>query len=154
MPKPPPKIPVIIDTREQTPWAFVDDLFTTERGTLVTADYTVRGLESVIVCERKSLGDAVSTVIHQFQRFRRELYRLAAMDHPLIVIEASVEDILAHRYESDAEPLAVLGRLNGVMIDHGIPIVYAGNRANAETFVERWILQCVRKCGGVPDGPV
>lgn len=151
MPKAPAKIPVVIDTREQTPWSFVDDLFTTERGTLVTADYSVKGLETVIGCERKTLGDAVNTLIWQFTRFRKELYRLAAMDHAILVVEASVDDILNHRYESDAEPLSVLGRLNGVMLDHGVPVIFAGDRANAETFVERWLIQCVKKCGGVPE---
>jgi ERCC4-type nuclease len=156
MPKPQPKIPVVIDTREQAghEWAFVDDLFTVERGTLVTGDVSVRGLTDVIAIERKTCGDAVSTVIHQWQRFRRELYRLAAMDHPLLVIEASVRDILEHKYESEAEPLSVLGRLNSVLIDHAIPVIYAGDRVTAEGFVERFLIQCVRKCGGVSDGPV
>lgn len=149
MAKEQPKIPVIIDTREQTPWSFVDDLFTTERGTLLTGDVSIVGFTGAIAIERKTLGDAVNTLIHQFTRFRHELYRLAAMDHPLIVIEASIEDILAHKYEGDAEPLAVLGRINGIMIDHAIPIVFAGDRANAETFAERWLIQCVKKCGGV-----
>lgn len=152
MPKPEPKIPLVIDTREQTPWTFVDDLFTTQRGTLVTGDVSVRGLESVIAIERKTLGDAVSTVIHQWNRFRRELYRLAAMDCPLFVVEASVQDILDKRYESEAEPLAVLGRLNSIIIDHGIPVIFAGNRATAETYVERFLIQALKKCGGVPSG--
>lgn len=150
MSKQPQKIPLVIDTREQLPWAFNAELFVCAPGTLRTGDVSVLGLEDVIACERKTLGDAVNTVIHQHTRWRRELYRLSAMDHPLIVIEASVEDIVQKRYESDAEPAAVLGRINGILIDHGVPVIFAGNREMATTFVERWLLQCVKKVGGVP----
>lgn len=148
--KPTAKIPLVIDTREQMPWSFDADTFSCITKGLRTGDVSVLGLEDVIAVERKNLGDCVSTVISQWNRFLKELYRLAAMDHPLIVVEASVEDILAKRYESDAEPLAVLGRLNSIMIDHHIPVIFAGTRAVAETFVERWVVQAVKKCGGVP----
>lgn len=147
-PKKTEPIPVLIDTREQEghAWEFDATLFTTEVATLVTGDYAIKGFESQISIERKTLGDAVSTVIHQFTRFRKELYRLAAMDHAAIVIEASIEDILLHKYESDADPLAVLGRLNSITIDHGIPVFYAGTKLTAVTFAERWLLQCFKKC--------
>jgi len=152
MAKPPAKIPILYDTREQVGhvWQFNADRFEMMRGTLVTGDYSVVGFEDTIAVERKALGDAVNTFIHQWTRFRRELNRLSAMDHPLIVIEATLEDILAHRYESDAEPAAVLGRINGILIDHGIPVILAGIRELAITLVESWITQCVKKCGGLP----
>ena len=144
------KIPVIIDTREQTPWEFDDEMFTTARGTLTTADYSIRGLTDVVGCERKSLGDAVGTFIAGWSRFRRELYRLSAMDYPLIVIECNLEDILAHRYESDASPASVLGRINSIIIDHGINVVCWGSRATSITMVERYLIQLHKKLGGVP----
>lgn len=142
------RITLIVDTSEQLPWTFDSTLFNVIRKKLVTGDVSVMGLEDVLSIERKSLGDCVNTVIHGWTRFRRELYRLAAMDHPLMIVEGSVEDILAKKYESDAEPLSVLGRLNSIMIDHGIPVVFAGTRAIAETFAERWLIQTVQKCEG------
>lgn len=153
MSKPPAKIPVIIDTREQAghEWNFVDQLFTTRRETLVTGDYSVVGLSDVISIERKSLGDAVNSFTHDWNRERRKFYRLAGFDHPLLIIEGSVRDILEHKYESDAEPASVLGKINAIMIDHGVPAIFAGDRATAETFAERWLIQAVRKCGGVPE---
>ncbi len=150
MPKPVEKIPLVVDNREQVTWDFNPELFACIRGTLTTGDYAPLGMEDVISLERKTLGDAVNTLIHGFTRFRKELYRLAAMDHAALVIEASIEDIWLHKYESDAEPLAVIGRLNGVMIDHGIPVIMAGSRAMAMLFAERFIIQAVKKCGGVP----
>jgi DNA excision repair protein ERCC-4 len=151
--KPVVKIPVIIDTSEPVghAWSFVDELFTTRRESLMTGDYSVAGLEKVLTIERKTLGDAVNTVIHNWTRFRKTLYRMAAMDHSIVLIEAGIDDILEHRYESEAEPAAVLGRLISITIDHGIPVVFAGDRATAETYAERYLIQAVRKLGGVPE---
>lgn len=143
----PVKVPIIQDTREQYPWSFNSERFTVEVGTLRTGDYAVKGLEETICIERKSLGDAVSAFIHDWTRERKKFYRMAGFDHAILVVEATPADILDHKYESDAEPLAVLGRLNSIMIDHGIPVVFAGSRAVAETFAERWLLQAAKKCG-------
>jgi ERCC4-type nuclease len=141
------KLPVVIDTSEPVgyAWNFVDELFTTERKSLMTGDYTVAGLEDVLTIERKTLGDAVSTVIHQWTRFRKTLYRMAGMECAIVVIEASVSDVLEHKYESDAEPASVLGKLNSITIDHNIPVVFAGDRATAETFAERFLIQAAKK---------
>ena len=138
-------IHVLIDTREQTPWSFDPELFTFERAKLDTGDYSVRDMQSLVAVERKTLGDCVNTVIHGWTRFRRELYRLAAMDHPLMVVEASIADILDKKYESDAEPAAVLGRLISIGVDHGVPVIFAGSREVAESFVAQWLRQVVRK---------
>lgn len=146
------KISLIVDTREQLPWAFDTELFDVQRGTLATGDVSVKGFENLIAIERKSLGDAVNTVIGQWQRFLKEIYRLAAMDHPAVFIEASIADILDRKYESDAEPLAVLGRLNSITIDHKIPVYYCGSRAVAETLAERWLLQAAKKLGAASNG--
>lgn len=151
MPKPPVKIPVIIDTREQRPWEFNSSEFVTDRGTLRTGDVSVKGLEDVIACERKSLGDFVSTVIHDWRRFRAELIRMSGFDHAVVVVEANLLDVLERRYEGDAAPAAVLGRANAIMIDHNIPVCWWGPRDGCVTMVERWLLQTVKKCGGVPE---
>lgn len=144
------KIPIIVDTREQLSWTFDDEYFTTQRGTLETGDYSVLGIPEIAV-ERKSLGDFVGSVIQGWQRFRKEIYRLSAMDYPLIVVECNLDDIFQHRYESDAAPASVLGRMNSILIDHAIPIVCWGDRATAIPMVERYLIQLVKKLGGVPN---
>jgi ERCC4-type nuclease len=144
----PAKIPVVIDTREQEghAWEFNTDHFSPISKKLNTGDYSILGYEDIITVERKTLGDAVSSLIHDWNRFRRCLYRMAGMDHAIVVIEASIEDVLGKKYESDAEPLAVLGKLNAITIDHGIPVVFAGSRLVAVTFAERFLIQCFKKC--------
>lgn len=140
-------IPVLIDTAEQLPWTFDASLFATERANLMTGDYSIPGLEDVLTIERKSLGDAVGTVIHDWRRFRKQLHRMAGMDCGIVVIEGSVEDILLHKYESDADPLSVMGKLISITIDHNIPVVFAGNRECAMEFAARYLIQCAAKLG-------
>lgn len=141
-------IPVTIDTREQRPWPLDPTRFAVTRGTLHTGDYALTGYESQICLERKGLGDWVQTVIADWIRFRKELYRLAGFDMAAIVVEATVEDVLAHRYESDASPASVLGRANGCWLDHGTPVYFWGSRTAAVTMAESFFTLAWKKLRG------
>lgn len=141
----PSRLTIIADTREQKPFSFDADRFDTVRGKLDTGDYTLAGFETRIAIERKSLGDLVGTVINDWLRFRKELYRLAAFDLAVIVVEADLTDVLAHRYESGAAPLSILGRCHSCLIDHGVPVVFAGPRPSCEIYVEGLLSQYARK---------
>ena len=98
---------VIIDTREQSPFAFksfradakhartvqgakiVPDLYIpTERKGLPTGDYSIQGYESSIAIERKSLSDLYGTLGGGRERFERELERLSKMKVAHVVVEA------------------------------------------------------------------
>lgn len=144
------KIPVLIDTREQRPWEFDGDLFTTSRVTLTTGDYSLDGHSERIAIERKSLGDFVGTVIQDWTRFRKELYRLAAFDVAAIVVEADLADVFNHKYESEAAPASVIGRVNGIFLDHGIPVYFWGVRGCCNAMVERFLVLAAKKLGGLP----
>lgn len=143
----PELITVIADTREQRIWEFDPTRFKTERGTLHTGDYTVHGLQGSLRIERKSLGDFVGTIIQDWIRFRKELYRLAYFQVSLIVVEADIGDVLAKRYESDASPESVIGRANGIFLDHGIQVAWWGGRTNCVTMVENFLTLAVKKLG-------
>lgn len=121
-------IHVLADTREQKMWSLDPSRFLTERATLRTGDYTIAGLEDRFVVERKNLGDFVGTVIGDWIRFRKELYRLAAFDFAAVVVEADLAEVFAHRYESEANPESVIGRANAIYLDHGIPVFWWGSR--------------------------
>lgn len=142
-------ITVIADTREQRPWSLDPTRFAVERGTLQTGDYTVRGLESQLRVERKSLGDFVGTVIGDWIRFRKELNRLSFFDVALIVVEADLSDVFAKRYESDASPESVIGRANGIFLDHGVQVAWWGSRSGCVSMVENFLTLAVKKLGMV-----
>lgn len=136
---------VLIDRREQRPWKFSPEKFHTVPATLSAGDYTVAGLEDRVRVERKSLGDLVNTVVHDWQRFRKELYRLAGYDLAVIVVEADVTDLWLKKYESNADPHSVWGRCSACLIDHGIPVLWWGHRNICEKAVEKFLDLAVKK---------
>ena len=66
---------IIIDTREQRPFAFLGQNgdIETERGTLSLGDYSLAGLTDRVAVERKSLADLVTGLGKERERFQREL---------------------------------------------------------------------------------
>lgn len=140
-------IPILIDDRERLPWTFPGERFTESAARLRTGDYSLAGLQDVVVIERKSLGDAVNTVMHDWIRFRKELYRLAGCECAIIAIEASPVDVIAHRYDSDANPNSVLGRINGITLDHGLPVMWWSSRQVAIELAARFLALAWKKYG-------
>ena len=85
-------IPVIIDTREQTPWSFDPSQVDATIGTLRTGDYALAGDDGFTI-ERKTLDDFLSTVSSGWERFTRELERARErMPFMPILVEASLSD--------------------------------------------------------------
>ena len=140
-------IPIVYDTAEQRPWTFPTEQFTAERRKIRTGDYSIVGFEDVITIERKSLGDLVSTVIHDWIRFRKELVRMSGFDHAMIVVEANVEDLMQHKYESEALPQSVMGKVQSIYFDHGIATVFWGPRTVCEPLVWQWFAMAAKKVG-------
>jgi len=140
-------LPILIDTREQRPWTFTPERFTVARATLAEGDYSLAGFEGRIALERKSLGDFVGTVIGDWLRFRKELIRLSGYDVAAVVVEANVEDVKQHKYESAANPDSVLGRAHGIYLDHGIPVYFWGPRTVCEPMVWQFFSLAAKKVG-------
>lgn len=140
-------LPILIDTREQRPFMFPAERFTTVRGTLRTGDYSIVGLEDRVCLERKSIGDLVQTLIHDALRFRKELVRMSGFDVAAIVVECNVDDIKAKRYESEANPESVLGKVHAIHFDHGIPVFFWGPRTTCEQMVWQYLTLAAKKVG-------
>jgi ERCC4-type nuclease len=97
---------VIIDSREQAPYAFAglrSDadagrrplLFRTVTRGLEAGDYSLEGFERLVAVERKSLSDLFATLGQARARFVRELVRLDAYAFAAVVVEGTWEDVLA-----------------------------------------------------------
>ncbi|MDD5699109.1 MAG: ERCC4 domain-containing protein, partial [Victivallaceae bacterium] len=79
------KLRIIIDTREQTPWAFPELEVFPIRGCLRAGDYALQGDDKFAI-ERKNLDDFLGTISSGWERFQRELDRMRDMDFPARVI--------------------------------------------------------------------
>ena len=141
-------IAIVIDTREQLPYAFDPAVVTVTRKALPAGDYSLPGYETCVAVERKSLDDFVASVITERARFGRELRALTEFDLGCLVVEGSLEDVLAHRYRSGAHPSAVLGATLSIIVDHGVPVFFCGDRQLACRFVEGLLCRYHRKVQG------
>jgi ERCC4-type nuclease len=136
---------VVVDTREQQPYEFAPARVEVVRRALVAGDYALDGFETGVVVERKSLDDYVASVILARERFLRELQVLASYTRPCVVVEASLDDVVEHRYRAGVHPNAVLGATTAIIVDHGVPVFFCTNRQLACQFVEGLLVRSHRK---------
>jgi ERCC4-type nuclease len=91
----PSDITALADSREQTP-VDLDLTLPTEKATLYTGDYSVKGLEKIICIERKSLPDLIACVGRERERFEKCIQRMKGYAGSYLVIETSLPAILSH----------------------------------------------------------
>lgn len=140
---------IAIDTREQTPWSFPEDMATCERRTVRTGDYALI-LEDGTVDpgfgeERKTLADFVGTISTDWDRFVREIGRMKEAAFPvlIIIVEGYDSDIVAGDYNHpEITPAFVTSRIVRLQW-MGVHVYMAGNPHRAAQFAwrhlyERW----------------
>ena len=141
---------IVIDTREKEPFTFTCQ---TERCKLEAGDYSVIGWEDQIAVERKSLADFVHTVIHDFDRFARELQKLAQMHLACVVVEADLDAVLRGLRQEDLRlvtPTAVLGAALHIAVRYHIPVYWCGSRQAACAFTDGYLRMAVRELTAHP----
>ncbi|MDP3520859.1 MAG: ERCC4 domain-containing protein [Hydrogenophaga sp.] len=141
-----PKPVILTDTREQSPLdlaRFKNWIAGQRVATLPTGDYTVEGMEGVVCMERKSLPDLVGTLMHNRQRFFREMERMQEFQYRCILVEASYEDVKSpYSFTTDvqAHPNGVSGSLDALEVKFGVPIIYSSqNRDLVEEKAASWL---------------
>ncbi len=104
---------IVIDTREQRPWAF-PEYVRTKVAMLPAGDYALDG-DGHFAIERKSLDDFVGTVFTGWQRFKRELARMRQAGFParVIIVEADYEQLV---WREGADGLLVAPQHNHMAI--------------------------------------
>ena len=137
------EIPVIIrDTREQLPYTFENIMLHGEpvkvpvlAGTLHTGDYSIKGHETEIAVERKSVSDFYGTITRGRERFERELERMATMKRSAIVIEGRFTDVACPAfYGARVNPESVTGSVASFWARYGVPCYFIAGRDEAERF--------------------
>jgi len=134
-----PKPCIVIDTREKLPWQFDTSRVDITIGTLQTGDYSLWTHEAEICIERKSLDDLVMTLIHERDRFKRELERMQFYPRRAIIVEGAWRDVRDHNYTSLATPDSLFGLMCCLMIDYNVPILMCEDRPVAGRVCERMI---------------
>lgn len=153
------KFVIVKDTREQLGWNFeFFDCCTVEEEVLTTGDYTVRGLEDIVVLERKSLVcELAQNLGSDWRRFEAEFDRLIDFEHKYIICEFSLEDVNRFPVGSGIpKKLWKKLRINSKYIknklfeetaNRDIQVIFAGNKDRAEETAIDIFKKVIRKYG-------
>lgn len=139
------KFKVLVDSREQKPWKFVESDFCLGAcpGTLKTGDYTLEGLEDWFVLEKKKSPQELYQNIctADTERFERELLRLQEIPHSYIICEFTLSDIKKFPWSSSlsigikkkigSKGEYFLRRFIEITTQYRVPIILAGTDAQA-----------------------
>lgn len=138
----PAQVTAICDTREQLPLDLTP--LATVRGSLVTGDYSIKGLEHVVAIERKSLTDLLACIGGERDRFDREVQRLLAYPVRALVVESTWQEIEQGNWRSKVSSSAALGSLLG-WIASGLPVVMATDHDRAGRFTAKLLYVAARR---------
>ncbi len=130
---------IVIDSREQTPFDFAGFDCTVEVGGLSVGDYSLKGLETFVAIERKSIDDLVGCLTGERDRFERELARGCGLDFFAVVVEAGFQDLAAGAYRSRMKPHAACQSVLAMMQRYRMPFFFGGSRKGAE-YACYWLL--------------
>ena len=138
-----PKPVVLVDTREQTPLdfsRFPNWIASHKRRKLSVGDYSVQGMEDILIIERKSLRDLITTLMQQRPRFFRQCEKMTKYRWRALFVEASYEDIKSPYDYTEAHPNAVSGTLDALEAKFGIPVIYTSRYQElAEEKAASWL---------------
>lgn len=128
---------VIVDSREQSPFHFLNidhwSIVPIAHVGLKTGDYSLRGYESRLTIERKSISDFLGSISAGRDRFEREFERMAELEFAAVVIEAELSEVLEHaRTKTKMKTDSILGTLDSWRIRYGVHWVFCIGRRHAE----------------------
>lgn len=136
---------ILVDNSEQAPFHFmemeVEDakgvkvpfVVKTEKASLESGDYTIKGMELLISVERKAFDDLYGTLGGHRQRFEEELYRLNQMVIAFVVTEAPWSMVMRNPDGRKLSPQSIYGSV--IAFQHRYPRVhwwFCNNRKDAE----------------------
>jgi len=134
---------IIKDTREKTGWNFQESESCkgTKSQALETGDYSVEGLEDLLCIERKASVAELAANVTQ-KRFQNEIERMQEYKHAFIILEFSINDILAFpvgsnipkkkwKYIKIKGPF-ILKKISEYQVKYNIHVIPCGNSSNAE----------------------
>lgn len=165
---------ITIDTREQIPYSFTGfeadhedarryrgqrtikaatglPLYVpTVTDTLLTGDYSIRGMAALVTVERKSLGDLYGSLGAGRDRFEREHERMAHLQFAAVVIDASWQEIFSSPPpQSKLSPKSVHRTMCSWQQRYGVPWLAMGDRRLAEITTFRILEKFWREENGV-----
>ena len=112
---------------------------------LDTGDYSLKGFESYIGIERKTLDDLIGCLTKGRERFERELKRSKKLDYFAVIVEAGFTQLVLGDYRSRLNPKSAIESISAWEIRYGTHFLFAGNREMAALKAESLLLKFYRE---------
>jgi ERCC4-type nuclease len=135
---------ILVDSREQCPFPFVNYDVEIVQGTLQAGDYSLPGLESLVAVERKSLPDLVACLGRERDRFEHELERLRSYEAAAVVVESPMQCLALGEYRSKLDPKAAYESVVAFMCRYRLTFYFAQDRRGAERFTHSFLRHYLR----------
>jgi DNA excision repair protein ERCC-4 len=113
-------------------------------GTLPTFDFAIKGAEHCGGIERKELGDLLSCMAGERERFERELTRMLAYPFRAVIVEATWQQLEHGGWRSKVSPESAIGSVLGWQAA-GIPFLFPGNHEAAQKCAARMLFIVARR---------
>lgn len=135
---------LVVDTNEQVPLFISHGSITKQdysgelistRQSLWLGDYSIKGFETQVTVEWKTISDLYSSLFSDQKREWSKLSEISRYAHKWLVIGGLESDVLRFQDFSKVSPNSMRGRLADIEIRLRIPIYYAQNRLEAERFI-------------------
>lgn len=115
-----------IDTREQLV-GFIPRAIPVVVAKLPVGDLSVPGFEHRAAIDRKQLGDFITCLTRDKERFARLLNKMSELEFAAIVVEATIADVRARKYKNNVEPQFVLNAAAFITAKYGVPVILCGS---------------------------
>lgn len=133
---------ILIDTREQNPWAFEKS----EAASLKTGDYSLKGFEDKICIERKGcVEEFANNLGRDFPRFERELGRMTMFPHRFIICDFPFRSVAEYPKSCSSLKAQNFSKMSGkfltkkiteIAVNYNINIIFFDSRKEAILYVE------------------
>jgi ERCC4-type nuclease len=102
---------------------------------LDAGDYTIEGLEDIIMIERKgNVGELFMNLGVGAKNFWKKMDKLSKVKYPFLILEMSVSDIYYGSKYSNVSPNYVISCLMGIMMRMKINVIFLGSSKNNDRF--------------------
>jgi ERCC4-type nuclease len=125
---------LIIDTREQLP-LFEDYDIPKIRTVIHDGDYSIKGFEDSFAVERKQVSDFFSYIGKEREKTVKKLKRLAEFDVAILVVEASLDDLISPQIYTTLTANHVFGFTMSLMVTYKVIPIYHRSREVLERFI-------------------
>ena len=132
------QLAVIVDRRESCPLPFPAGT-PMVWGDVKVGRYSIAGYEDKVAVDRFSLSGLVAGVCNKRSETWKRLTALAELRHRMVVVDAALGEVIMRQYQGRVDPRAVLGSVNAIQIDMGIPVVWAGHEFYGARMVESFL---------------